>query len=215
MGLLLAASMATKADAQVTAKWEALPSAADMTAAYPRKASEFQIGGGVVISCTATGDGLLKDCAVEGEEPANLGFGEAALVLSAKFRAARQKSDGTPMAGTHVRIPVRFEPPTIPARREVRFPKPPGSYARFGQVGPYYPVRAASRPGAALLECRVTETQRLEACAVVEETPARIGFGDAALKMAQQGWIIAAPKPGGEAEATDEVGRFLVLFEAK
>jgi hypothetical protein len=69
--------------------------------------------------------------------------------------------------------------------------------------------------GTALIECAVTGAGALDACWVVEETPRNIGFGDAALKMAQTRWVVAAPKPRGEAERPNEVGRFVIVFGRK
>lgn len=54
------------------------------------------------------------------------------------------------------------------------------------EVGRYYPEAAWREgvEGAATLSCRVEVTGSLKACAVVSETPAGAGFGDAALRLA-------------------------------
>ncbi|MET0273514.1 MAG: TonB family protein [Phenylobacterium sp.] len=51
----------------------------------------------------------------------------------------------------------------------------------------YYPERAMrlGKEGRALLTCTVTAAGAVEACRVIEETPADYGFGDAALKLAR------------------------------
>ncbi|WP_156467093.1 energy transducer TonB, partial [Phenylobacterium sp. CCH9-H3] len=55
------------------------------------------------------------------------------------------------------------------------------------EVARYYPERAARRgvEGRAVIGCRVAASGRLEACAVVTETPDGEGFGSAALKMSR------------------------------
>jgi protein TonB len=54
------------------------------------------------------------------------------------------------------------------------------------QMARYYPARAIEREqeGTAVLSCRVTATGAVERCSVAGQTPANLGFGAAALKLA-------------------------------
>jgi TonB family protein len=196
----------TVAAAEPGSMWAALPSASDIAAAYPKTGP--MTGGGAVMVCSVTAEQTLKDCVVEQEDPG--GFGAASLSLVPKFQASATLADGSSSAGVRVKIPLRFAPPL----REVRFPKKLGEYAGLGPVGPYYPERAARRGmvGVAVIECLVGPGGTLTRCKIVGEKPAEEDFGHAAMRMAFKGWIVAAPKPNGEPEGAEEVGRFLVVF---
>lgn len=63
----------------------------------------------------------------------------------------------------------------------------------------YYPERAISGAlgGDVTLNCRVTESLRLENCKVVSETPVHVGFGQAALKLAPL-YVIKPQTSAGE-----------------
>lgn len=54
----------------------------------------------------------------------------------------------------------------------------------MAQVRANHPRQARSRYGRVELSCRIRLDSRLEACRVVEETPAGLGFGDAGLAVA-------------------------------
>lgn len=67
--------------------------------------------GRATISCTVTAKGTLESCEVQAEEPADMGFGEAALRMSKLFRMRPKTQDGAPVEGGSVRIPIRFNLP--------------------------------------------------------------------------------------------------------
>ena len=104
------------------------------------------------------------------------------------------------------------------ATREALYPQAASArfeqFKRFGQPGPYYPAAAAQRGvgGEALVQCKVSQTHALSECQTIEESPDGFGFADAVRAMAKRGWMVAAPKGGGQAESPDEIGRFLVVF---
>jgi hypothetical protein len=196
--------------AEPTSIWAVAPGSDDVDAVYPPAARDARLAGGATIACVIGDDRLLSDCTVEREDPG--GFGTAALALATKFRANPTASNGAATAGVRVRIPLRFLPPE-PALREVRFPKPPSRGSeKFGPVGPYYPVQAGRRGGEVIIDCSVAAGGRLRKCRVVEEAPRNIDFGHAAVRMAEVGWIVAAPKANGEPEGEQETGLFLVRF---
>lgn len=61
-----------------------------------------------------------------------------------------------------------------------------------------YPPRAKSLglSGTAIMRCQVTAKGALEACAIVSETPADAGFGDALLKLAPKFRTATEPSDG-------------------
>ena len=62
-----------------------------------------------------------------------------------------------------------------------------------------------------LMDCHVTESARLEGCELVEVLNPDYGFGFAALKMAERGWMTAGAPPEGAAPV-DGIWRFRVEF---
>ncbi|MBI3437397.1 MAG: TonB family protein [Proteobacteria bacterium] len=88
-------------------RWVSRPSRRDYERAFPQRALNSGQSGRVTLDCTASGSGGL-DCSVANELPRGYGFGNAALNLSRQFRIAPTTSDGRPVAGGHVSVPVEF-----------------------------------------------------------------------------------------------------------
>jgi TonB family protein len=88
--------------------WAARPSANDVARFYPPVAQLMQLSGRAEVSCAVTTQGALSGCATVAETPVGMGFGAAALSLSALFRMKPRMLDGQPVTGGTVRIPIRF-----------------------------------------------------------------------------------------------------------
>ena len=91
-----------------TPKWAALPSVTDMQAAVPKtEGGPNNIR--VTLVCDVQAGGSLNGCAVDREEPAGQGFGQAILTLAPKFKVDLMSAEGMPTVGAKVRVPVRFD----------------------------------------------------------------------------------------------------------
>jgi protein TonB len=107
----LSASPAVPPPPRGAPRWLERPHASDLERHYPPAAAQAAVGGRVVLGCTADAYGGMTDCVVASETPAGLGFGQAALQLAPEFRLAPRMSDGSPVAGIKVRLPIVFQPP--------------------------------------------------------------------------------------------------------
>lgn len=201
--------------------WVELPNASDLVAAYPAQAKAENVGGKAMLGCLVNWDGGLVDCKVGSEVPAGKGFGDAALALAPRFRMQTAYTDGSSAVGQRVTIPIRFAPvvgeAAAPPAREVRFAATPPEFRRFGGAGPYYPDRAAQAGagGLVILDCDAAPgTGKLSGCAVASETPQLYEFGAAALRMAEVGWITAAPAADPAAAGAAQRVRLAVGFKA-
>jgi TonB family protein len=88
--------------------WLIKPTAENIARVYPSAALTRHIKGRATIHCTTDEDGYLKDCEVLGETPGGLGFGNAALEITAYMRFQPATRYGVPMA-SEVSVPIRFE----------------------------------------------------------------------------------------------------------
>jgi hypothetical protein len=90
--------------------WAGLPMAEDFDASFPAAAAKANIlKARVVMSCLVATGGVLSDCHVESEDPANYGFGAAAASLAGKFRVAIWTAEGLPTVGGRVSVPIRYD----------------------------------------------------------------------------------------------------------
>ncbi len=62
-----------------------------------------------VIDCRVRDDGRLRACKIRKQDPAQYGFGQAALKMSTLFRMEAKDGDGRPTAGGAVTIPILFK----------------------------------------------------------------------------------------------------------
>ncbi len=78
---------------------------------YPDRAQRMEVNGRATISCTVTAKGTLEGCRVVAENPADYGFGDAAIKLSRLFRMKPKTLDGAPVDGGAITVPIVFQVP--------------------------------------------------------------------------------------------------------
>ncbi len=89
-------------------RWRERPTPTDMFRAYPETARATGEAGSGVLDCKVEARGKLADCKIYEEDPAGLGFGEAALTLVSKFKLDEVDSYGLKVEGRRIRLPVRL-----------------------------------------------------------------------------------------------------------
>lgn len=103
--------------------WLKAPSGADIQWAFPPKAAAVGLGGKVKLDCQIQPDGTVADCKVKEEAPKGIGFGEAALSLTASMRFKPATRCGVPVVASIV-IPLIFGVPEDPKPAEGPPPPP-------------------------------------------------------------------------------------------
>lgn len=182
----LAGLLAGAAHAQVIVNpdWEHVPTYDEMASYYPDEAVDKSVSGRVTIICKVNIWGRLKDCVVDSESPAGMGFGEAALRMADKtFRMKPQTIDGKPVDDTAIRIPLRFAAPTHSARSIV--------YEAVWAEAPAFEDMVAAWPagqgdlavGSSVLRCSIDFEGGLRNCAIAGQTPKDAPFGEAARSL--------------------------------
>jgi TonB family protein len=91
-----------------TPLWAALPSVQDLQAAVP-KTEGGPNNVRVTLVCDVQAGGSLSGCAVDREEPAGQGFGQAIQAIGTKFKVGLMSAEGMPAVGAKVRVPVRID----------------------------------------------------------------------------------------------------------
>jgi TonB family protein len=91
-------------------KWVSMPTAGDLDGILPEAAAKAgKVKARVVLACTVAQGGVLEACAVETEEPAGVGYGEATLRLARAFRLTTWSPDGVPTVGARIRAPISYD----------------------------------------------------------------------------------------------------------
>ncbi|CAN5243046.1 hypothetical protein BH11PSE2_BH11PSE2_03490 [soil metagenome] len=87
--------------------WQTKPTNKDIIKSWPSGARSIDYAR-VVLRCTAGDDGRLQACTAASETPAGYGFDLAALSLTIKFRLRPKETNGRPVAGRLINIPMVF-----------------------------------------------------------------------------------------------------------
>ena len=169
-----------------TAPWIAAPSAAEMSAAYPKAGVGKLASGHVVMRCAITGKGALVDCFSISELPSGHGFVHAADTLLKDFRLPPATKAGS-YDHFRVDVPFDFRDPSQAAPPVenndpvwIRQIKPDS----ITQLFPAAAIKAGYKVGRATVACTVAADGTLTPCTTVTEEPAGFGFGDAAMTVA-------------------------------
>lgn len=112
----LAAPQPAAAQFSVGADWAERPTPEELAPGYPELAQHLALEGVVRLRCEVAPTGVLTDCRVAHESPKGMGFGPAALKMSATFKMRPPLQPGARHPDTTVQIPITFRlPPTPPA----------------------------------------------------------------------------------------------------
>lgn len=179
--VVVAWALAAAASAQ-DSQWLKRPSETDLLGAYPSKAREAGIEGEAILACDVSIYGELEACRVAEETPGEQGFGEAALSLAPAMVMRPVVKDGAPQRAT-VRFPVRFELPD----KQATITNPDWKRKPSGDdLASVWPAAALKqrKDGRATISCKITKAGALRDCLAVNEEPAGLGFGEAALLLA-------------------------------
>lgn len=105
--------------------WVRKPDGEAVAEAYPGLAGFLKIEGRATLACAVADTGATRSCEVVFEQPAKLGFGEAALKLAKDFQMRPLTVSGAPIDGGAVRIPFTFKQPADePETADARPDKP-------------------------------------------------------------------------------------------
>ncbi|MGH6992870.1 MAG: energy transducer TonB, partial [Caulobacteraceae bacterium] len=150
------------------------PSTADLLAAIPASAAQDGISGEADLACRADEAGYLTDCRVVSEEPAGMGFGEAALTLSPRYRLAPVSEAGVRVACREVEIPVQFslEGGDWRSAKVDVVTRPTWTAApSFDDLASAWHGEDAEGPVRVVLDCQVRPDGSLERCRSEESSP--------------------------------------------
>ena len=154
---------------------------AEIAAVFPKAAFDQKVSGSAVLNCTADEVGREVDCRVVKEDPAGMGFGQAALALVTKERVKTKDFSGASIIGQRFYSSFSFLAPGDSNPNWVRKPT-------AEELASVFPTKAleTAKGGRAVIGCEVTIEGFLERCHVWDESPAGYGFGAAALQLAPQ-----------------------------
>jgi hypothetical protein len=196
--------------------WTVAPTAAEMSASFPRAAFDEGMSGRVVLDC-ALESGGLKGCSIVSERPRDQGFAAAALGLVDRYRADapdqlarvtlewRHPSFETALAAVAAGgLATLEEIPNAMVRLERR--------PTLDDVARYYPERALREDleGSAELLCLIDISGQLRPCLVISETPADYSFGLASTRIARS--IRTTPKAADGRVAAGRTTRVKLSF---
>lgn len=146
-----------------------LPSAAEITAAAPKRRAE----GSAAAHCTVGPSGILAGCSIMLQR--GRGFGAALLALAPVFRL--KPAQDRP-AGTDVVISTSW--PVADAAADWRVPPTDDDFATSAPPAAFH----YGKPGFAVLNCLIGRLGTTYDCMVTYQRPMGMGFGTMVLRLA-------------------------------
>jgi hypothetical protein len=165
--------------------WKAAPTWREVEAAYPRQAKADSAD--VQLRCGVEPSGALSHCRTLAETPARQGFAQAALSLAPAFTARFSAEETAMIAAVKTDLKFHFIRPGGGERRPMTRPQWT-TRIDLEEANALFP-EAARKAGidksAVSLRCDIAVGGRLENCSPVSETPAGLGFAQAALRVSE------------------------------
>ena len=164
--------------------------AAPALAAKPTSAQlqTLSKAGRATLLCTVDDHGTPKDCEAEAAGSSDGQAAVAALKAAPLYRFSPARLRGRPIESWS-RLDVSFEDELAPEWL---------SKPSENDLALAYPLAAgvSGLSGRAVIRCRVLRTSQLESCVVIDETPAGLGFGGAALGISGKFKVVPQRRNG-------------------
>lgn len=165
--------------------WVQAPSLEEVEAAYPTAMAKG-VAGKAVVRCAFDIEGRTTDCEVLSQTPAERGFGAAALALADDFVVLHTEEDAALLPAVIADIPIAFRKPEASLGK---MPDPQWlTEVSASGADAFFPVAAreeAVTSGVGTVDCLVNKQGGMTDCRVTRERPAELGFGEAAVQVAQ------------------------------
>jgi len=166
--------------------WKSAPSFDDMAAAWPKGAAGLK-DGKATLRCKIDKANRLDDCQTLADFPRGKGFAAAAKKLAPMFELAVDPRAGGEKKAIYVNLTFAFVAPDALGARTVSYPRwIQGPDSR--QVLAIFPDAALQKgykEGLGVADCAVAPDGSLTDCRAAREEPAGLGFGEAAVRIAQ------------------------------
>jgi hypothetical protein len=158
-------------------QWTEMPTADQMSDFYPKLAWALSLTGQVKVICQQTPSGALEHCLAASERPNGLGFGKAAVLLSAYFRAKPDQS------ADEVQFTINFRMPPAEGDATAYAPPAPTTKERLDLGRRLAAAMQASSLGDIEQRCRKAISDQIETAGATVTSPAAAealrAFGEA------------------------------------
>jgi TonB family protein len=166
--------------------WDSAPTAADLLAAFPAEAGDLA-DGQIVLRCGIAGNGALTACKAISEAPEGKGLAKAALGLAPRFKVRMSAAGSLDLTKYAIDVPIHFRNPAKPDGRVIDRPTWTEMInpAVMTSLYPAAAAKAAVKTGVGEINCAVDARGKFSDCKITREQPTDLGFGAAALAVAE------------------------------
>ena len=184
--------------------WAQVPTLPDINGAFPSAEVGKVDLAHIVLRCSIRRSGELYACDMGTESPRRPDFSAAAKHLAKDFKLDVASYGAVPYWEAQVDFPITLIAPGKAGDSEITDPEWVRSIDPT-KAQALYPTAAANagvKTGRAVVACGVDHSGQLSGCQAISETPAGLGFGDAAVQiasvMAMNPWTLQGRPVEGE-----------------